>query len=252
MFYLKKHYFDCIDHDGNAIIFYAAEMKIMGIKIPYSSYILSNSNEVIENNVLQASKIHDNKIQNEKLDIKGSWVTLDQPIQEKLLEENSKYLKWNCHSPKADVKLSLGEKNYHSFGYAETLEMNFVPWHLPISELKWGRFLSENNTIIWIEWIGKHPLKKVYWNGQEVEDVIITDDGLEFINKQSVLKFGKPTIIKNEQLFSMTKSLPFLRLFFGKKFLKSREIKFKSQSTLIKQNQSEQGFSLYEKVLWEI
>lgn len=251
MFKIKKHYFDGIDESGNAIILYSAKLEIFGIKIPYSSCIFSSSNKIFEKSTLKKSLVENQKIENKKLNFSGTWQNLEKPVSEILIDEDSKYLKWNCHTPKAKFKLNLNDELFEGLGYAETLEMNFAPWKLPISELKWGRFLSENNCVIWIEWIGEKPLKKIFWNGKPIENAEISDSGIVFKNENATLIFENPISIKDEKLLAIAEKYKFLKLFFNKKFLESREIKFKSSSILKFEDQEETGFSLYEKVLWK-
>ena len=254
MFNLKKYYFDGIDKQGNALILYYAELKLFGFKIPYSSFILSLDETTEEISKLRKSIIglNNSSFSNSNLKISGNWDTQSHSISEVLWQENNSKINWNCIVPKAEFEVEINNQMFSGLGYSEILEMNFVPWKMPISTLKWGRFLSENHTIIWIEWIGKQPLKKVFWNGKLIEDVDIRDNEIHFKNQNTKLLFENPISIKDEKLLQIADSYPFLKIFFKNKFLNSREMKFKSQSTLINPENSENGFSLYETVLWEI
>lgn len=254
MFNLKKYYFDGIDEKGNALILYYAELKLFSFKIPYSSFILSLDETTEEKSKLRKSIIglHNTSFSNIKLKASGTWNTQSHSISEVLWQKNNSKISWNCIIPKAEFEMQINNQFFSGLGYSEILELNFVPWKMPISTLKWGRFLSENHTIIWIEWIGKQPLKKVFWNGKLIDDVDILKDKIMFNNENATLILENPVIIKDEKLIKVADKYPFLKLFFKKKFLNSRETKFKSLSTLINLENSEKGFSLYETVLWEI
>lgn len=254
MFNLKKYYFDGIDKEGNAFILYYAELKLLGFKIPYSSYILSNGQYSDEKSTLNNSNIgiNNSTFSNSKLKISGVWNIQSLAISEVLWQHNKSKINWNCIVPKAEFEAYIDNQLFSGLGYSEILELNFVPWKMPISTLKWGRFLSKNHTIIWIEWIGKQPLKKVFWNGERIEDVEIGDNEIYFIKQKTKLIFENPISIKDEKILKIAEKYPFLKLFFKSKFLNSREMKFKSQSTLISPDKSEKGHSLYETVLWEI
>lgn len=255
MFKIKKHYFDGIDKNGNAIIIYAAEMSFLGLKIPYSSYITSDSKGIFEKAFLKKGQlINQSKLTfllNDSSQIFGNWEKIDEGFSENLHEINGKILIWNCHHPKANFEVRCEEFFFSGLGYAETLELNFAPWKLPISELKWGRFLSENNTIVWIEWLGKKPLKKVYWNGKLQENAEITELGITFENQEAKLIFENPQIIKDEPLLKIANRFPFLKIFFSKQFLQTQETKYKSKSIFLHHNEKELGWSLYETVLWK-
>ncbi len=256
MFHLKKHYFDGIDINGNAIIIYFAELKLLGFKIPYSSFILSENELIKEKSVLFSSEIDQNNssisISNSKLQISGSWNSYETSFSEILWTEKNAIINWNCIAPKAEFEIEWNGKKMSGLGYSEILHINFVPWKLPISTLKWGRFLSENHCIIWIEWIGKQPLKKVFWNGEKIENAEISDMGIKFSSKNAELVFENSVYLKNEKLMKIADKYPFLKLFFKQTFLQSKEMKFKNLSTLNIEGKQENGFSLYEIVLWEI
>lgn len=254
MFKLKKYYFDGIDKNGNALILYFAELKLLGIKIPYSSYILSNGENSEEKSCLKTSNIgiNSSSYSNSKLKTSGTWNTNSTTISEILWQNNKSKISWNCIVPKAKFEAYIDNQLFTGLGYSEIIELNFVPWRIPISTLKWGRFLSKNHSIIWIEWIGKQPLKKVFWNGEQIEDVEIGDNEIYFKKQNAKLIFENPISIKDEKILKIAEKYPFLKLFFKSKFLNSREIKFKSQSTLLSPDNSEKGDSLYETVLWEI
>lgn len=254
MFNLKKYYFDGIDTQGNALILYYAELKLFGFTIPYSSFILSTDQNLQEKSKLIKSTIglNNTSFSNPILKIAGNWEPKSLPISEVLWQNNHAKINWNCIIPKANFNVNINNQQFSGFGYSEMIELNFVPWKMPISTLKWGRFLSENHTIIWIEWIGKQPLKKVFWNGELVENVEIGDREIHFKNQKAKLFFENPIAIKDEKLIKIADAYPFLKIFFKSKFLNSREMKFKSQSILITEENSEKGFSLYETVLWEI
>lgn len=253
LFCLKKYYFDLIDAQGNVVILYDAHLQIFGVKIPYSAMILSQDGSTIQRSFLSSSVCEEKGVfSSKKLNVSGRWKEIEPPLPtQKLLNQKHRQLLWNCYLPKAMVEVKMTDKIFSGLGYAEVLKMNFFPWKLPISELKWGRFLSENHCVIWIEWIGKQPLKKVFWNGKLIQDVQISDRSIVFNQLKTQLIFDEPAVIKNEKLSSIAEKYPFLRLFFGRKFLNSEEIKLKSKSTLVIDNQREIGFSLYETVLWK-
>lgn len=251
-FKLKKFYYDGIDLSGNAFILYKADLQILGVSIPYSAIIVSEGNQTHEKSVLGSSINDLQTFENEKLNVSGKWQPIDFQLPTQiLLNQKGKKITWHCFLPKGKFLLKNQGKSFSGLGYGEVLEMNFAPWKMPISELKWGRYLSENHHIIWIEWIGEQPLKKVFWNGNEVKNAQISDSGISIAEPKIHLKFENPIPIKDEKLLKITDKYPFLKLFFRKKFLQSREMKFKSKSTLTIENQQDTGFSLYETVLWK-
>lgn len=256
MFHLTKHYFDAIDTAGNTAILYAGTLRIFFIKIPFSSCILCNANaDVHETGVLKKAETTLNgriSFAQKRINIDASWEPIDMPISEKLHTLSNKNLVWHCHTPKAIAHININEKKIEGLGYCETIQLPFFPWKLNIDQLKWGRFLSEKNTIIWIEWVGRTALKKIYRNGQVCTDVEIGENGLTFRNENLRLIFGKKQTIRNNPLASIAERHPILKLIFRKSFLQSREVKYKSASTLVENDEIiDEGWSLFEIVNWK-
>ncbi len=241
MFHLKKHYFDGIDQQGNLFIIYDAALTIGGISIPYSSIITQLNGKNLEHRRLSRLKRSDAQIRHNKLNFNGSWLPLSHISPLTLYQRGKRRLIWHCHTAKADFELEFAQQTYRGLGYAETLEMNFAPWLLPISELRWGRFLSANHSIVWIEWLGETTLKKLIWNGELIENFEINDNVLLIKEKQLSLYFRRPMIIKDEPLVKITERFKFLRFLIKKSFLQSRESKWKSEAELSVANQTEKA-----------
>src|SRR2546423_3960326 len=84
--------------------------------------------------------------------------------------------------PRARSEISFGARSGISFGgrleglgYAERLTMTIPPWRLPFEELRGGRFLSDGDALVWINWRGAHTLNLSFPNGVCVEDALVKD-----------------------------------------------------------------------------
>jgi hypothetical protein len=82
--------------------------------------------------------------------------------------------------PRARATLALGERRLTGWGYVEHLDLTLRPWRLPIDELRWGRFASAAGGIVWIHWLGAHPLSLVLVNGREVTDTQISESAIRW------------------------------------------------------------------------
>lgn len=254
MFSLKKHYFDCIDAQGSAVIVYDAMLQCCGLSIPYSSLMVNNAQgATVEKNVLRrVRRDAAGKMEQGQLNVRGTWSAqggVPAPIC--LLHQDRRILDWHCHTPKARCRVEVGKTHYRGWGYAETMELNFAPWLLPINELRWGRFLSPQQSLVWIEWRGAQPLKVLLHNGQPSHDFCLNDAGLLAGNTPLRLLFERPIIIKDQPLFLLAQQYPFLRLLMKNSFLQTRETKWKSRARLITPHGEESGWALYETVLWK-
>jgi len=256
-FCIEKTYLDGIDKEGNSFILYTAQLKIFNIKIPYSAIIFSNAQNQLQEQSKMQSSILKNKqnsliFENKTLEIRGEWKRITHPIRNVLYTVKNKELVWNCHHPKTHFEIQFKNQTFKGLGYAETLQLPFLPWRLPISTLKWGRFLSENHEIIWIEWLGTQPQQWVYYNGKRVEKASITEEMLELPLQELTLHLENKQIIKQEKLLGIASKYKFLRIFFKKSFLESLETKYKALSVLKQHNTIlETGWSLFEVVTWK-
>ncbi|HOY96265.1 MAG TPA: hypothetical protein PK509_11030 [Catalimonadaceae bacterium] len=255
MFHLVKRYLDAIDVEGNSWIVYFAHLKIGPIRLSFSSVLFADQNgEATEESSLQKVSLPEigptMKIQNGALQIEGTW-TCNQPEIEKDLwqDEQGKILNWHCHQPSSDVWLTFKGKQFNAKGYAETLTLPFSPLKLPLERLRWGRFISGDLSIIWIQWEGKHPLNFVWVNGVEITDAIHSDSGFTFDSGSRKIEFLNPIIIRNGKLGTVIQKYPLLKYLFPKNLLRSEELKLKSETIYSSQNEMPvRGWSLYETV----
>ena len=92
------------------------------------------------------------------LEIVGAWERLDPACDAQIYESPEGSIEWHCVQPRSRVALTLGhEVEVRGLGYVERLEMSVAPWNLPLHELHWGRFLSDSDSLVWIDWRGSSP-----------------------------------------------------------------------------------------------
>ncbi len=158
---------------------------------------------------------------------------------------------WNCHHPRALAEINYNGYIFKGLGYAETLFCPINPVNLPVDELRWGRFLSDSHTLIWINWKDKHPLNKIFINGTEYNDAIFENDSIIFNNGIYKLKFSEIQIIRNGKLSGLFSKMKFLKIFFSSRLLDTVEIKYKAKTVLSGDSVLlSTGWSLFEIVKW--
>jgi hypothetical protein len=174
------------------------------------------------------------------------------PITRSLYKDNgNNELIWNCHHPKALAEIIYNGSIYKGFGYAETLFSPIEPGNLPIDELRWGRFLSDSYTLIWINWKGKYPVNKIFFNSIEYNDAIFENDIIVFGDGIYQLKFLEIQLIRKGKLSRLFSKMKLLKIFFNRKILNSVEIKYKARTSLSKNSiVLSNDWSLYEIVTW--
>lgn len=258
IFNLEKLYFDCIDDDGNCFILYWAKLEIYFFRFYYSGLVFSDYKNVITKKSVfkKTSRPLIAKllsIDNPLLQIKGNWKKTDNSITQSLFQdEKNRELIWNCHHPKALTEIKYNNRTFKGLGYSETLSLPIKPWNLPFEELKWGRFLSDQYTIIWILWKGKNPLNKIWCNGVEYNDAFFLVDRIIFNRESFVLLFNNISTLKNGKIVNILSKLNILRFIIKRCILHGYEFKYKAKITLNKNGKVVAcGWSLYETVIWK-
>jgi hypothetical protein len=170
VFQLNKWYMDCVAPDGTAVIAYWAWVKWGLLRLRYAAVLVCRNGKVSEASTLFAGKephLSGGGLswQCPRLKVEGRWQPTDQPVSSTLLTSDRGNVVWHCHLPRASARVILGGIAMEGLGYAERLDMTLRPWHLPIQELCWGRFLSSGAGVVWIEWRGPHPLTLLTVNG---------------------------------------------------------------------------------------
>lgn len=256
-FHLEKMYFDSIDDEGNCFIVYWASLRFSLIKFTYSGLIFSNAQDTtLEKSSLRriprpevADALH---FDNPALKIKGSWQRQDTPVSLTLYSDHrGRSLTWNCHHPKAQTVIAYQGRTFQGWGYAETLKLPVKPWQLPIDELRWGRFLSENATITWIHWQGKHPVNQLIYNGAIYEDAVFEDERVVFDRGSAVLHFQETSVVRTGKLSGVLAKMPWLKIIFNSRILNTVEMKYKARSSFARNStEAATGWSLFEVVTW--
>jgi hypothetical protein len=105
-----------------------------------------------------------------------------EPVSRRLIDLPEGAVDWRCEAPAASVTVTLPDRPaLTGRGYAERLEMTLLPWRLPIDELRWGRWISDDGSrsLVWIDWTGPQPRTDVYVDGQLQSGATVTRDRVE-------------------------------------------------------------------------
>jgi hypothetical protein len=256
-FKIEKCYFDCIDNQGNCFIIYWARIELSFLRLVYSAVIFNDSDGFTTENstfkkvskpLISRTISYSNEFLNTELTFEGT----DSPIQLSLYKKNSaNELIWECHHPKAVAEIIYNGNVYKGLGYAETLFSTINPLRLPIDELRWGRFLSDSYTIIWINWKGTYPLTRLYLNGILYEDALFEIDNIVFGEGAYILRFSEIRSVRSGNLAALFSKMIYLRVLISRRILNTMERKYKAKSMLYLNSEFlSDGWSLYEVVTW--
>lgn len=259
-FYLAKWFLDCITEDGEALIGYSAILKWSGITIPYSSLLVFSPGEgsrLFTSFKAQRDPVRENNIiswTNNDLEIKGEWVADALPLKEVLHQNREGDVIWNCYQPKSKCKIKWKEKEYSGFGYTEKLELTKSPWSLNMKILRWGRYTSSTNSMVWIQILGSQDSQWIWYNGIKAGTGIISDREIELPASALKLKLDPQGIIESEKKIYKTvkgilKFIPGIEKVIPKGFLNANETKWCSRGILFINNiKQSKGWVIHEKV----
>jgi len=257
-FYLSKWYLDCVSEAGDVLIGYAARISWKGLSINFSSLLLRRAHHVAETKtslrelrvpLIEGSVLHWNS---PELDVKGTWKPLEQPIRRKLLEDDAGSIEWNCISPRSEAKISIGTGlSFEGLGYVEQLTMSIPPWKLPFDELRWGRFLSDRDALVWIDWKGTNNFSVVFHNGVELEDAVVSDEGIT--SQETTVLLDRHNVLRTGPLLKTSLAvIPGIRKLFPSRTLMTEESKWLSRGSLKNLNGDAcSGWAIHEVVQWK-
>ncbi len=251
---------DCVDANGEVVIGYAATLHWNRLKLNYAGVLnYSDLNGISQSSSWRTHvfpKLESDQLRwsPDLLHMHGTWKSLDEPIYQTLIENEHGLVQWDCFQPRALADIHLCDKNLHrAYGYTERLQLTIKPWELKMNALRWGRFLSEEDALIWIALTGDHPVNLLFYNHHLVDDAVITNHSINSskLNLRLEIKDSVPlrkgTLQKN--LFGNARDI---LDFFPERILRVQESKWRAHGVLNKQNGSKtHGWIIHEVVLWK-
>lgn len=193
-FHLNKWFLDFIGDSGEIMIFYAAKLSWKGFTVRYGSWLNCDHDTGVRERShirnVQFPEKKDNLISfhDDEFNVSGSWESAVNPLFARLFDAEVGYLDWYCHQPASRVQLNIKGKIVNGDGYVEQLILTAPPWHIPMDDLRWGRFRSEQDAMVWIEIRSETKQQWVWLNGEHVTDCIITDDQISSVDGNFYLK----------------------------------------------------------------
>jgi hypothetical protein len=250
---------DCVADDGRAFVGYAARLSWRALSLDYASALRCRPGRQAETETtLQESSAPRAggsvvKWSSPRLKVEGTWQADAPPIKRTLLESGDGKIEWHCLQPRARAELHVGEDaRLVGLGYVEQLTMTIPPWRLPFDELRWGRFLSAQDALVWIDWRGEHSLGLSFHNGARVERASLTDD--EFAAGGMRLALDCGTVLREGALVETAlATIPGIQRLFPFRILRAHERKWLSRGRLEKPAAEPlAGWAIHEVVRWPL
>ncbi len=252
-FHLNKWYLDCVGETGDSVICYSATLNWKRMSVAYASLLTLSGNAPKQKtsllNVKQPEQIPDGLLWHSPgLNCRGLWRPVSARMDAITLYESAAgSVKWHCLQPISLVNASVGQDIYSGLGYVEHLEMTIEPWELPIDELRWGRFLSDNVYVVWIQWTGRYTLKKLFVNGSIFENAEISVDRVRW--DEGNLSILNNSALRNGPIINTVLSkVPVLHSMVPCMFRNAHESKWLGCGVLKQGNEIYKGWVIHEVV----
>lgn len=276
-FHLSKWYLDCVSDEGTALVGYWARLRWGSLALDYAALLAAPAGA-------EPSQFHTLRSppppalsgsqctwQCEPLHVEGHWITDAPPVQMDLLDSPADGVRWSIHQPRADARIRFRETGrpgaaiheIRGMGYVETLELTLPPWRLPFNTLRWGRFLSPEHALVWLEWQkgGSHPGAPALGESRRCFAVLdnvlvaepeITDQTVLLPDLPADLRFHSPRPLREGPLVATVfGAIPGLTGLLPGTFRRAHESKRLSQADLHLPGQvPARGWSIYEVVTW--
>ena len=260
-FELSKWYLDCVSDDGDVIIAYAAEVRWRALAIRYTSTLVRRAGE--ETRVRATLRGADAPSfegfeggaiawSAPSLDVAGRWEPLEGPAEDTVLARDDGRVEWRCHAPRARATIELaGGPPIRGLGYVEHLTLTLAPWRLPIDELWWGRFLSDDVSLVWIDWRGSHTRQVVLLGGAAAGPARIDEHGLATRDGSIALHLHEPHVLRQGALGKTALAiLPAVETLLPVRILATDETKWVARGTLHRGDTRTEGLVIHEVVRW--
>jgi hypothetical protein len=213
-FYINKWFLDFTGNNGEAMIFYVAKLVWNGLSASYTSWLnydpLSGVKVKSRYRNVHFPEKNDHTItwSDYGFKVSGIWKSRTQPVQSRIFDSEEGYLDWFCFQPVSKVKLKIKGKSIEGSGYAEQLIMTVPAWKIPMDELRWGRMVSDENNLVWIE-LRENERKKWLWiNGEKEDNCVIEDDSISVPAKNLILELDKKAVLESEKkIFSVVQKI---------------------------------------------
>ncbi len=252
-FSLVKWYMDCVTEQGETAILYLANLRWRGLHGSYSSILLADRDTNTTRSSIGRHRVqcNDGRIQVEfaKLGVAGIWTATAPPVQHTMYENLAGSVNWNCLQPASSVRLTVGGREYAGLGYAECLTLTLLPWQLPMRKLKWGRFVSEQDSLAWIDWKGPYSAQLCVHNGQKCQAFGISDSEIDFDG--ATLRMEDSLALRSGKLGStVLPGLPALGKILPGALFNIDETKWRCRGTLDAPGRQSHGWAIHEVVHW--
>jgi hypothetical protein len=185
-FELSKWYLDAVGDDGEVFVGYRAALRWRRLRASYSAALTggadgSRTAASVTSGAEPVLRMGSLAWAAPAIGIEGTWTEDAPALLRTLYDSPDGSVVWACLFPRARAGVRIGSREVRGFGYAERLEMTLPPWKLPLDTLRWGRFLSPDRWVVWIDWQAPERSRTwVFVDGIEAREAEVSDEEISF------------------------------------------------------------------------
>ncbi len=253
-FLITKWYLDCVTEDGDAVIIYAAELRWHRMRARYNSLLVKAGTNVTTRTTMRTRALPSSANGQIRVDIppfalSGIWEADSDPVTRTVFESTAGAVQWNCLQPRSRVQLRVGGQEFVGLGYAECLTLTLPPWQLPLSELRWGRFVSVHDSVTWVDWQGEFATSFAVHNGAVCVPESVSDSRLVILGV--TLDFQDSFLLRGGELRkTILPDAPALAKLLPNSLFGIEEHKWLSRGDCHAPDHSSSGWTVHEVVHW--
>ncbi len=216
-FSLSKWYLDAVSDAGEVFIGYRATVRWGRLGFPYASTLAAGAGEARTRATVKSEEepiLREGVLAwaSSPLGVKGRWHALAAAkVARTLYESPEGSVSWRCVLPAARCELVRGGQSFSGLGYVEHLSSTLPPWKLPIDTLRWGRFLTEAHSVVWIDWRketeGGPPRSWIFFDGREVRGEV-SEESVFFEGGRVSLPASGRLVLRSGRLSYLLRNLP--------------------------------------------
>jgi hypothetical protein len=246
---------DCVTDRGDAAVLYCADLSWRGVHAAYSSILSMNEGLAESHSSMTRYRLSSSPseilVEFPRLGVSGRWQADAAPYQRTVFESAGGSVTWNCLQPRSSVHLRVGEREFAGLGYAECLTLTLAPWQLPMSQLRWGRFVSEQDSLAWVDWQGPYSTSFALHNGKPCEIQSVSDS--EVAVAGVTLRMEESFPLRAGRLGStVLPGAPALAKLLPRSLFNIEEHKWRSRGALTAQDRGSNGWAIHEVVHWKL
>jgi len=240
--HIRKWYLDCVADDGTTWIGYWGDVRWGSLHVSFVSSLLHDGarTEVTTRVRADAEPRRDEKT------IAWSVPGIDFQLTPRVSgveQELHDGVLWRCVAPCGAAVVQLRDGTLRGRGYAEVLELSVAPWRLPIRELRWGRAIGEQTSVVWIQWTGAKPLQVVVRDGALAEAAHIEDDEVQLADGTRVAMSQRSALRED----NLANTLEPLRVLLPRALAGAMEQKWRSRATIAASDRPiDEGWAIHE------